>query len=380
VIVPRHLWSEVDDPMTFTNDQPVGTGPYMLKSFNGQELVVERNPTYWQADKIRVQELVFTKASEGQVNQLRLAEGAYDWNAMFVPDIENSYVAKDPEHNKYWFPQGGVISLYLNLTMAPFDDVEFRRGLAYAIDREEIRQKAQFGYVDVATQVGLNLPGHQDYLDPSIPNQGFVPYDPAKALEILNAAGYTREGDGPLKGKDGQEVQFTFSVQSGWNDWVQAAEVIREDLAAIGITMDVQAGTPDIVIADRASGNFEATFGVFGGTCSMYSNFADPLASERTKPVGEEATSNFVRWQDPETDQLLAQLRAAPDAETQKPILYQLEQIMYNEVPVIPLWYGARWFEYRTANAVGWPSAEDPYALPEQMLLVLTHLQPAPQQ
>ena len=43
-------------------------------------------------------------------------------NAMFVPDIEKVYVAKDPAHNKYWFAPGGVISLYLNLTKAPFDD------------------------------------------------------------------------------------------------------------------------------------------------------------------------------------------------------------------------------------------------------------------
>ena len=127
------------DPVTFLNEKPVGTGPFKFESFNPQQLVCDRNPDYWQADKIKVQELVYTKAErQGQVDQLRLADGEYDWNAMYVPNIEQVFVAKDPEHNHYWFPAGGSsISLCMNLTKAPFNDVEFRRGMAYAIDRDK---------------------------------------------------------------------------------------------------------------------------------------------------------------------------------------------------------------------------------------------------
>lgn len=380
LIVPKHLWEGVADPVTYTNDEPVGTGPFRFKNFNGQQLTLERNDTYWQAEKVRVQEVIYTKADEGQINQLKLAEGAFDSNAMFVPDIEQTYVAKDPEHNHYWFPQGSPISLYFNVTMAPFDDPEFRRGVAYAIDRNEIAQKAQFGYVQPASQTGLNVPGHQAFIDPAIPNAGLIPYDVAQADQIFAAAGYTKDGDGKLLGKDGKAVQFTFSVQAGWNDWVQASQIIQEDLAAVGITMDVQTITPDIVIADRKAGNYQATFGVDGGSCTMYDNFNNPLNSALTAPAGKDAISNFIRWQDPQTDQLLAQLRAAADPETQKPILFQLEQIMMTKFPFIPLWYGAIWFEYSTRNAVGWPNAENPYAKPgnnNNDLLIITSLTPA---
>ena len=85
-IVPEHVWSKVEDPTTFTNaEDPVGTGPMTVKSMNPQQLVVERNPDYWQADKIKVQEIRFHKADAGgQVEQLKLSRGFYDQNAAFV--------------------------------------------------------------------------------------------------------------------------------------------------------------------------------------------------------------------------------------------------------------------------------------------------------
>src|SRR5436305_7651126 len=47
----------------------------------------------------------------------------------FLPDVKTTYVNRDPAHNQYWFPPGGTIGLYLNLTKAPFSDVNFRKGL-----------------------------------------------------------------------------------------------------------------------------------------------------------------------------------------------------------------------------------------------------------
>ena len=379
-IVPKHLWEGVEDPITFTNDQPVGSGPFLFDRFNGQQLTMVRNPDYWQAETVRVEKLVYKGSAGGQVDQLKLAEGEYDWNAMFIPEIEQTYVSKDPEVNKYWFPSGSPISLYLNHTKEPFNDLEFRRGLAHAINRQEIVDKAQFGYVQVASQTGLVQPNQDAFLAPDLPNGGYVPYDPAQAEQILADAGYTKDGDGRLLGKDSEPIEFSFIVENGWNDWVQAAQIIQENLKAVGITMDVQTLTPEIVDADRRAGNFDATFGVHGGSCSMYDNFYAPLASASTKPVGEQVITggNSSRWQDPETDALIEQLRNTDPADTEamKPILHELQKIMVNEYPVIPLWYGAIWFQYRTEKAVGWPSAEDPYASPNNGLLIITRLTP----
>ena len=56
----------------------------------------------------------------------------------------------------------------------------------------------------------------------------------------------------------------------------------------------------------------------------------------------------------------------------------ELEQIMVDQFPVVPLWYGAKWFQYRSEKAVGWPSEKDPYAGPGDGLLIMTKLRPDP--
>ncbi len=374
-IVPKHVWEGVDDPVTFVNDEsPVGTGPYTLGSFNSEEVVWTKNPDYWQADQIAVQEVGFTKPAEGQADMLRLANGEYDWNAKFIPNVQEVYVSRDPDHNHYWYAPGGNIALYFNLTKAPFNDVAFRKAVAQAVNKDEIAEKAQLGYVETASQTGIKLPGQESWLNPDIPDEGRIAYDPDAARATLEEAGYTYDGDS-LRTPEGDPVEFSFKIPAGWTDWIQAGNIIATNLGDIGMQVNVE--TPDAAIVndqDRKTGNFDLVFGVHGGGCSMYRNFYDHLASAATAPVGEEALSNFVRWEDEETDDLLNQFLSAEDEETQKEIAYQLQTIMYEQLPTIPLWLGAIWFQYRTQNAVGWPNEEDPYAGSGDLPLILLRL------
>ena len=130
----------------------------VTSTFSPTKLVLKRNPDYWQADKIRVDKIQFNNSDQGQVEQLKLARGDYDSNAMYIPDIDKSYVAKDPKHNKYWFPAGSPISLYMNLDKKPFDDEAFRDAIAKAMDKDSIVEDAQQGYVAKASQTSLVLP------------------------------------------------------------------------------------------------------------------------------------------------------------------------------------------------------------------------------
>lgn len=375
LIVPKHIWEGVDDPLTFVNaENPVGTGPYTLGSFNSEEVVWTKNENYWAADEIVVQEIGFTKPAEGQADMLRLANGEYDWNAKFIPNVEEVYVGRDPEHNHYWYAPGGNIALYFNLTKAPFSDVSFRKAVAHAVNKDEIAEKAQLGYVETASQTGIKLPGQEAWLNPEIPDEGRIPYDPDMAREILEEAGYTYDGDS-LRTPEGDPVEFSFKIPAGWTDWIQAGNIVATNLGDIGMTVNVE--TPDAAILndqDRKTGNFDLVFGVHGGGCSMYRNFYDHLSSEMTAPVGEEATSNFVRWEDEQTDELLAQFLSAETEDEQREIAYQLQTIMYEQFPTIPLWLGAIWFQYRTENAVGWPNEDDPYAGSGDLPLILRRL------
>ncbi|HEV2528678.1 MAG TPA: ABC transporter substrate-binding protein [Thermomicrobiales bacterium] len=375
--VPQHIWSGVADPVTFVNEQPVGSGPFAFERFNGQQLTMVRNPSFWAADKVRIERLVYKGAAEGQVDQLLLAEGEYDWNALFIPDVEQTYVSRDPEHNKYWFLPDAPISLYFNLTMAPFDNPEFRRGISYAIDRQAISDRAVYGYTPPASQTGLVLPIQEANLAPNLPHpNGIIPFDQAQAVQILSAAGFVQDGEGRMIGPDGNQVAFTFSVQAGWADWVQAADILRENLAAIGIEVDVQPANPDIVINSREIGEYQATFGVPPGGCNLFRVFYEPLGSAVTAPVGESADSNFIRYQDPATDEILARMQAATTPEEVTAISHELQNVMLTQTPYIPLWYGPIWFEYRTENATNWPSPENPYADGNDGLLIVTNLMP----
>lgn len=368
-IVPEHIWSKVKDVEKFTNPDPVVIGPYKVKRFNPQQAELERNPDYWQADKVKVESLVYRTGSGADA--LQLASGEIDWGAAFIPDIDKAVVSKDPEHNKYWFAPGGSISIYMNLTEAPFDDLAFRQAITYAIDRDQIAERAQYGYVETASQTALTLPGQKEWLAPDIDNEGKIPYDEGKAEQMLADAGYAKDGD-PLV--------INFKVQAGYSDWIQASQVIKENLEALGMKIDVRTQSPDTVKSDVDNGNFDMAFGVAGGGCNMFENYRGPLASDRSAPIGEPAATNTIRWQDPQTDSLLEELRSTPDVEQQKQAVYQLQHIMMDKVPFVPLWYGANWFEYSTRNAVGWPNADDPYAIPNaetDKLLMVTRLRPA---
>ncbi len=375
-IVPEHLWSAVEDPLTFVNETPVGTGPFVFDNFNGEQLTAVRYPEYWQADLIRVEQLTWRKAGEGQTDQLRLAEGEYDWNSMYVPNVEQVYVAQDPENNHYWYAQGASIGLGMNLTKAPFNDPAFRQGIAWAIDRDKVIQNAQLNYVTQASQTGLKLPAQSDWLNAGIENEGYIGRDLDRARQILTDAGYTMDGD-TLLDADGNPIEFRFMVPAGYADWIQAAQIVQESLQELGITVNLETPEASIHDQDRLAGNFDTFFQVHGGGCNIWANFFDNFHSSMTAPVGENAITNFIRYQNPDYDALCDQLRVTSDQAEQLSIVQQLQEIFYNDVPVVDIWYGAHWFQYRTEKAEGWPNADDPYAQQTDPLLILTNLVPA---
>ncbi|MDI3418726.1 ABC transporter substrate-binding protein [Streptomyces luteolus] len=378
-IVPEHIWSKVKDPVAFTNAKdPVGTGPFGVKSFNPRELRIERNPDYWQADRVRVREIRFHKNDGGgTVDQLKLSRGEYDNNAIFVPDIKKSFVDRDPKHNRYWYPPGGSISVQMNLTKAPFDDQKFRRALTTAFDREKVINKGQLGYVRQASQTGLVVPGQDKWLPDGLKDKGRIGYDRSAAAAALTAAGYRKDSEGRRLGKDGKPLSFTFMVPSNMTSWLPSGEIVVDDLKALGFDVTLETPTPEVGNNDRDTGHFDMMFGAHGGTCNMFLNFSDPLSSKQTAPIGKPAPSNFVRWKDGETDRLLDDLQSAPDVAAQKKAIAGLTEVMTEKVPMIPLWYGAKWFQYQTDKAVGWPNNENPYAGPGDHMLIVTHLKPA---
>ena len=141
-IVPEHIWSKIANPVTFTNTHPVGTGPFELSSFEPTQYTLTKNTQYWDASKIAPSSVVFpAQATNQSTNQLEVTSGQFDWSYTYMPDVRATYVNRDPSTNSYWFPPGGTIGLFLNLTQAPYTNVNFRQGISLALNRTTIARR-----------------------------------------------------------------------------------------------------------------------------------------------------------------------------------------------------------------------------------------------
>jgi peptide/nickel transport system substrate-binding protein len=381
VIVPQHIWSSVSDPTKFANTKPVGTGPFTLDKFAPTQYTLKKNPSYWQADKIAPTEVVWPAQSTNQTtNQLDVTSGKFDWSYNYLPDVKKTYVAKDPAHNVYWFPPGGSIGLFMNLTKAPYNNVNFRRGVSLAIDRDTIATKAVNGYTTGASQSGLILPNLQKWLDPSIPNSGNVAQNTSGALAAFKKAGFTQQGD-KLVDSSGKQVEMSIMMPSNYSDWVAAGKELVNELGAIGIkvTLDTPQATP--YTSATQSGKYDAAFGGYGGTGDPYTDFNNALNSAFAAPIGTPTANNFERYKNPQVDSALATLAAATGEARQQAATHKLEKLMYSQVPIVLMYYGGSWGLFSTKNFTGWPSESDPYTLPTSynnaILTVVTHLQKA---
>jgi peptide/nickel transport system substrate-binding protein len=377
-IVPQHLWASIADPVKFANAKPIGTGPFTLSAFAPTQYALNKNPSYWQADKIVPKEVLFpAQASNQSTNQLDVTSGKFDWAYNFLPDVQKTFVDRDPKHNAYWFPPGGTIGLYLNLTKAPYSDVNFRQGLSLSLDRTTIATKAVNGYLGAASLSGLILPNLKKWLDSSLPADGVVTQSTTAATAAFAKAGYTSKG-GKLVGKDGKQATMSIVMPTNFSDWVAAAKEVSTELGAAGIkaTLDL----PQYAQYSTAiqSGTFDAALGGFGGTGSPYTDFNNALNSSFATPVNTATSNNFERFKDPAVDQALATLASATAESAQLAATKKLEQIIFAQVPVVLMYYGGSWGLFSTKTFTGWPSAAHPYTLPTNynnaVLVVLTHL------
>ncbi|MDQ3525645.1 MAG: ABC transporter substrate-binding protein, partial [Chloroflexota bacterium] len=229
MIVPQHIFSEVDDLLTFTNENPVGTGPFTeVARFEQQVWELHRNPNYWQEGKPYFQGLRIPAYPGNDATNLATINGENDWAGNFIPDIEQVYIAEDPEHFNYWFPSvGGTVHLYLNTTVPPFDNADVRKAISMAINRELIVEVAMFDYTSPADTTGLS-DAFETVKNEAAATAGWAAYDVDAANEMLDAAGLTMDGDVRVM-EDGTPLEFELNVVSGWSDWVQACEIMAQN-------------------------------------------------------------------------------------------------------------------------------------------------------
>jgi peptide/nickel transport system substrate-binding protein len=95
-----------------------------------------------------------------------------------------------------------------------------------------------------------------------------------------------------------------------------------------------------------------------------YYELRDVLYGAYAKPVGTDTSRNYERWKDPATDALIRRYDSLLDEADQKEIVRQLQQIMLEEVPVVPVTEGVAWSQTDTTRFTNWPTEDNPYANP----------------
>lgn len=376
MIVPEHIFGEVEDVLTFTNEEPVGTGPFTeVARFESQVWELHRNPNYWQEGKPYFQGLRIPAYPNNDAVNLATINGENDWAGNFIPDIENTFVAKDPEHFHYWFPSlGAVVHLYLNTTVAPFDNVDVRKAISMAINRDQIVQIAMYDYTHPADTTGLS-DAFQTVKDEEAANAGWATYDVDAANELLDAAGLAMDGDVRVM-EDGTPLEFQLNVVSGWTDWVQSCDIIAQNLADIGFRVTVQPFEQATWQSNVQNGDFTMSIGWSSQGATVVNFYRAVMSSASWREIGTSAGENWHRFQLEEADALLEEFAATSDTDEQTRIAVELQRLYAEHAPAVPLFPGPVWGEYNTMRFEGFPNEDNPYAqLPTwsgERLLVLT--------
>jgi peptide/nickel transport system substrate-binding protein len=384
-IVPEHIWSRVEDPVTFPNENPVATGPYTeVLLFRNQVYELGRNPHYWQEGRPQIKALRFPAYPSNDRANLALVFDEVDWAGNFIPAIDRVYVERDPEAHHYWFPlTGSTVFLYANTTRAPFDDVQVRKALSMAIDRELLVDVAVYRYSRPADATGLS-DAYTTWRNPEIAAQGdWVRYDIARANAILDEAGHRRGEDGVRRLPDGTPWRYEILTVSGWSDWVRASQVIARGLGEIGIDASVRTYDFGAWFQRVQEGNFDLTLGWSFEGPTPYIFYRTLMSSATVKPIDTMAGANWHRYASARADEALAAFERQPDPEKQRALVDALQRIFATEAPAIPLYPNPSWAEYNTSRFDGFPSEANPYADPSpnkfdrgESLLVLTSLTP----
>ncbi|HEY6875111.1 MAG TPA: ABC transporter substrate-binding protein [Candidatus Dormibacteraeota bacterium] len=380
-IVPQHIWSTYSDPTTQKVSNPVGTGPFTMTQCTGQNIQFTRNANYWQKGLPHLQTVNYPAFLDNDPANAFLAAGQAQWGGQYIPNIDTYYVAKDPQHNHYWFPPIDNINVWFNLTKAPFDNKLVRQAIAYSINRDDVSKKGESGYEPAGNQTGVLSPTFDSWIDKSQAAKYNYKFDPAKAQSLLQQAGYTKGSDGIYADSSGHKLSFSIIDIAGYTDWVASVQVIQDNLKQVGIELKADNLDSQAYFDKLFNGDFQLAYGSVNTSPgpSPYYELRNTLHSGTTADIGQPAAGDYGRYKNSSVDSLLDSFGSTTDSSKQHDIIKQVEAAMLEDVPVIPVTEGVAWYQYSTKDFAGWPTKDDPYAAPAPWNLpdweiTLTHL------
>lgn len=374
-MVPAGLWKN-KNPVLWTDPNPVGTGPYQLKSFSSQNIILKRNPHYWQKGKPYLQTVYYPSATSNGSVILGLANGSIQWSSIYSPDLRNSFVSKDPSTNHTDVSSGGYDWLYVNLHQYPLNLLPVRQAISDAINRKAL---------SVISESGYSTPSHLDGIDaaqsswstPALNKKAAAVYRPKLAESILAKAGFKKGPNGMLLTPKGKPFTVNLVTASPFTDFVSMTSQLSSMLHAIGINTTITVTSVSNYSNKMEDGTF--SMGVMWGPSGPNPFYTlNPLMNtEYSAAIGQPAPDNIERYSNPRVQQLANEYDASTSVAIHKSVIDQMANIMATQLPIIGLLNRNSPNEYSSATISGWPTASNPYwdnAADVGPIVVLTQL------
>lgn len=313
------------------NRAPVGTGPYKFEKWDtGRELVLARNENYWGAKKPHLDKILYRFITDYTAGLTALKAGDVDAMPRLTPiqfAQQTGGAAFDQQFTKTRYPVPAVFYIMWNNERPFFKDKRVRQAMTLLLDRQKILETIRFGLGKIA--IGAILPGNSDFN----PNIKSWPYDPKRAAELLDEAGWKdHDGDG-IRDKDGVKFQFEFLGANGSTIYPQLAPIMREELKKAGIDMTERVIEFNVMLQSLKDHKFDAS--TLGTTSDLVQ---DPYQSWHSSSALNRG-SNYGNFKNPEADKLLEDARREFDLEKRKQLYWRWQEIIHDEQPYTFMYY-----------------------------------------
>lgn len=337
----RGLWFDIPQAK-FMQSQPGGwdtgldnnpgpsAGPYVFKEYNkGESLTLERNPKWWGKVKPTLDTLVFRFLPESTTQPDALRNNEVDF-IYPQPQLDLVDQVKQLTDVRSEIGFGPIFEhLTFNFQNEFLKDLAVRKAIAHGVDRNAIVEALMKPFSNEASRLDNRvLMSNQEGYEAN--GREYQKPDQAKAEKALTDGGYTKGADG-FYAKDGKKISVRLSTTAGNQLREQQGELIKAQLARVGIEIRIDNSPSKVLFGDRLpAGDFDiANFAWVG---SVF-----PLSG--AKQIFETGTdSNYGKYSNPEFDKLAKEAAAELDDEKQLDLANQEDVIMWKDLPNLPLY------------------------------------------
>jgi peptide/nickel transport system substrate-binding protein len=325
----------------------VGLGPFVLQEYQpGQRLLLARNPHYWRTEAgvrlPRLDRLTLEIVPDQNAELLRLQSGQIDFTQTEVRPEDYATLKASAAQGRVTLSDLGVgldaDSFWLNLRpgrtparRAWLQRVELRRAISHAVDR---RAFADTVFLGAALPVyGPVTPGNARWYAPDLPK---FDYDPVAARRLLASIGLEdRNGDGVLEDRSGARAEITVITRKGNTSLERGAAFIRDELAKVGLVLNVASLDMGAVIDRIERGDYEAVyFRVLTTDLDPALNMEYWLSSGTAHLWNSSQKTPATDWER-QMDDLMHKQAAALDQRARKALFDQAQRIFAEQVPVL---------------------------------------------